>query len=238
MLGSLFRVVLTLVLAGAVLWIALPLAASAAAGAAVGAAGLHGEGVTVSVGADPPLKMLLLEADTLRVRSGPSTWSGVTFGQLDLTFTGLRLGAEPRTVEGRLDRVEFPDSTGAILRAATVFVSGAASTPDVRVELAAADFESLVGRALPAGLSGPSALIELVAPDQVRIHTALGEIVARLVVGQDGRLSLALSGAGVGRVTIALLEPDATLPLRLQSVEVDGGNVVLRGTVDARSIGL
>lgn len=238
MFAGLVRVILTLSLAGAVLWVALPVAASTLAGVAVGAAGLHGEDVSVSVSADPPFKLLLLEADTARVRSGASTWRGVTFGQLDLTFKGLRLGAVPGTVEGRLDRVEFPDSAGATLRAGTVFVSGTASTPDVRVEIAAADFQSLVGRALPAGLSGVSTLIELSPPDQVRIHTPLGEIVARLVLGQDGRLNLVFSGPGAGSVSIAILEPGAALPLQLHSVEVDGGNVVLRGTVDARSLGL
>ena len=238
MLAGLVRLILTLSLAGAVLWIALPVAASAAAGAAVSAAGLHGEGVSVSVHADPPLKMLLLEADTVRVTSGPSSWRGVTFGQLDLTFTGLRLGSAPRTVEGRLDRVEFPDSAGAILRATTSVVSGPASTPDVRVELAAADFKSLVGRALPAGFADATALIELVPPDQARIHTVLGDVIARLVLGQDGTLDLVLGAPGVGGVTFALLEPGAALPLQLRSVEVDRGNLVLRGTVDVRSIGL
>lgn len=238
MLSGLVRLILTLSLAGAVLWIALPVAASAAAGAALGAAGLHGEGVSVSVGADPPLKMLLLEADTLRVRSGPSTWRGVTFGQLDLTFTGLRLGAEPQGVEGRLDGVEFPDSAGGILRAATVFISGPAATPDVRVEFAAADVESMIGRALPGGFSSVSTLIELIPPDEARIHSALGDVVARLVLEQDGRLNLVLGGPGVGSVTVALLQPGAALPLQLRSVEIDGGHVVLRGTVDARSIGL
>jgi len=238
MLAALVRLILTLALAGAVLWLGLPVAASTLAGVAVGAAGLHGDSVSVSVSADPPLKLLLLEADSVRVRSGPSTWRGVTFAQLDLTFGGLRVGGGPETVEGRLDGVEFPDSAGATVRAGTVFVSGAASAPDLRVEFAAADFESLVRRALPAGLSGPTAPLELIPPDQVRFQTASGEVVARLVPGQDGRLNLALSGAGVGSVTITLLEPGPALPLQLQSVAVDGGNVVLRGTVDARSIGL
>jgi hypothetical protein len=237
-LAGLVRVILTLSLAGAVLWLALPVAASTLAGVAVGAAGLHGDDVSASVSADPPFKLLLLEADSVRLRSGPSTWRGVTFAQLDLTFRGLRLGAEPGTVEGRLDGVEFPDSTGATLRAETVFISGAASTPDVRVEFAAADFASLVGRALPAGLLGATAPLELIPPDRVRIQTAVGEVVARLVLGQDGLVNLALSGPGVGSVTIALLEPGRALPLQLQSVAFDGGNLVLRGTVDARSFGL
>jgi hypothetical protein len=236
--AGLVRLILTLSLAGAVLWVALPVAASTLAGVAVGAAGLHGDGVSVSVSADPPFKLLLLEADTARLRSGPSSWRGVTFGQLDLTFTGLRLGALPGTVEGRVDRVEFPDTTGGTLHAGTVLISGAAATPDVRLDIAAADFRSLVRRALPAELSAVSTLIELTPPDQVRLHTALGELIAHLVVGQDGRLDLALSAPGVGSVTITLLEPGAALPLRLQSVAVEGGNVVLRGTVDARSIGL
>jgi hypothetical protein len=237
-LAGLVRLIATLSLAGAVLWVGLPVAASTLAGVAVGAAGLHGDTVSVSVNADPPFKLLLLEADTLRVQSGPSSWRGVTFGQLDLTFTELRLGTGPGTVEGHIDRVEFPDTRGGTLRAATVLVSGAAATPDVRVEFPAADIRSLIGRALPAELSAVSTLIELVPPDQVRLHTALGDIVAHLVLGQDGRLDLVLGGPGVVSATIAILEPGATLPLQLTSVEVDGGNVVLRGTVDARSIGL
>ena len=238
MLPGLVRLTLTLALAGAVLWVALPVAASTLAGAAVGAAGLHGNDVAVSVSADPPIKLLLLEADTVRVRSGPSTWRGVAFGQLDLTFSGLRLGAGSGTVEGRLDRVDFPDGAGTTVRAGSVLLSGAASAPEVRVEFAAADFESLVRRALPAGLSGASTVVELAPPDEVRIHTVLGEVVARIVVGPNGRLDLVLSGPAVGTVTIAILEPGAAIPMRLRSVEVDGGNVVLHGTVDARSVGL
>jgi len=237
-LAGLVRLILTLSLAGAVLWLALPVAASTVAGVAVGAAGLHGDAVSVSVSADPPFKLLLLEADTLRIRSGPSSWRGVSFGQLDLTFTGLRLGTRPRTVDGRLDRVDLPDTRGGTLRAATVLVSGAAASPDVRVEFPVADIQSLIGRALPAELSAVSTLIELVPPDQVRLHTVLGEIVAHLVLGQGGRLDLVLGGPGVVTATITILEPGAALPPQLTSVEVDGGNVVLRGTVDARSIGL
>jgi hypothetical protein len=237
-LAGLVRLILTLSLAGAVLWLALPVAASTLAGVAVGAAGLHGDAVSVSVSADPPFKLLLLEADTLRIRSGPSSWRGVTFGQLDLTFTGLRLGTGPESVEGHIDRVEFPDTRGGTLRAETVLISGAAATPDVRVEFPAADIQSLIGRALPAELSAVSPLIELVPPDQVRLHTALGEIVAHLVLGDDGRLDLVLGGPGAVSATIAILQPGAVLPLQLTSVEVDGGNLVLRGKVDARSIGL
>jgi hypothetical protein len=237
-LAGLIRLIVTLALAGAVLWVALPVAASTVASVAVGAAGLRGDDVSVSVGADPPLKLLLLEADTLRIQSGPSSWRGVTFGKLHLTFTGLRLGAGPGTVEGRLDRVEFPDTRGGVLRAETVLVSGAAATPDVRVQFPAADIQSLVGRALPADLAAVATLIELVPPDQVRIHSALGDIVGRLLLGPDGHLVLVLNVPGVGSATIAILEPGSALPLQLTSVELDDGSLVLRGTVDAHSIGL
>src|SRR5947207_12621110 len=52
-----------------VLWFALPPVAGGLAAAALESAGFHGTNTRVDVGADPPLKLLLLDADRIRIRS-------------------------------------------------------------------------------------------------------------------------------------------------------------------------
>jgi hypothetical protein len=202
-------------------------------------AGLSGEDVSTSVIARPPLKLLLLEADAVRVRSGPGSWRGLRFGSLDVTVDVARLGSPPGDVRGRIDAVEFADATGATVRASSIELSGVASTPDVRVALALDDVSALVGRALlPAGLGGPDARIALAPPNGVRIVTPAGESTARIASRADGGLDLLFAAPGVPSVTLSLLEPGAALPVRILGVSVDGDSLVLRGTVDARSLGL
>jgi hypothetical protein len=172
------------------------------------------------------------------VRAGPSTWRGLRFAALDLTLTGLRLGAAPRDISGHIDGVEFPDVAGATVRATSIELSGPASTPDVRVLLGLADFSALVGRALPAGLGNAGARITLAAPDGVRIATPSGEATARIVLRPDGGLDLVVTTPGAGSVPVTLLAPGGPLPVRLSGVAVDGDRLVLSGSVDARSLGL
>ena len=231
------RAVIALALAGTVLWFGLPLAASAVAGAVVSGAGLEGDGVVVSVEAMSPLKLLLLEADAVHIRSGPATFRGARFQSLDVRLLGLSLGAPPRAVAGRLDQVEFTDGSGVTMRAESVELSGAAEMPQVRIEISPAEVSSLLGRALPRELA-PAATVALSAPDGVRIATAAGEISARLVPASDGSLELVVSGPGASTIRITVLTPGPALPLTLSGAGVEGGALVLRGTLDASSLGL
>ena len=238
MIRGLVRLLLWLALAGAVLWFALPAAASSLAAAAVGAAGLAGEGVSTSVVARPPFKLLLLEADAIVVRSGPATWRGLRFGALDITVGGVRLGSPPRDVTGRIDDVEFADAAGATVRAMSIDLSGAASTPDVRVRLGLADVSALIGRVLPGEPGGPATAITLAAPDGVRIATSAGEATARIVLRPDGGLDLLVGAPGGTPIALSLLTPGDAIPVHLSGVAIEGESLVLSGTVDARSLGL
>jgi hypothetical protein len=235
--GGLLRVILALALAGAVLWFGLPVAASGAAGALVSAAGLKGEDVSISVEARPPLKLLLLEADAMRVRSGSGTFRGATFKALDVTLSGVGLGRPLGSVAGRIEGVEFTDASGSAVSADSIDLSGPATAPDVRIEISAAEVATLVSRVLPTGI-GLASAIALSAPDAVRITTTIGEFGARLVTASDGGLRLVLDGAGVGTVTLTVFAPSLTLPLRLHSAAVEGDTLVLRGKVDAAALGL
>jgi hypothetical protein len=235
---ALVRVAFGLALAGAVLWFALPVAASSLAGAAVGAAGVSAQDLSTIVIARPPLKLLLLEADALQVGAGPGTWRGLHFGRLDVTLEGLRLGAPPGTVDGRIDDLEFADGSGASVRADAIVLSGSASTPDVRVELGLADLSAVIGRKLPEALGGGEARIQLAPPDGVRIVTAGGELSARIVLRPDGGLSLVVTPPAGSAIAFALLEPGPALPVRIATVTIEGDVLVLRGIVDARALGL
>jgi hypothetical protein len=231
------RAVIALALAASVLWLGLPLAASAVASTVVSGAGLEGDGVVVSVEAMPPLKLLLLEADAVHVRSGPATFRGARFQSLDVRLLGLSLGAPPRGVAGRLDEVEFTDGSGVTMRAESVELSGAAEMPQVRIEIGAPALSSWIGRSWPSAL-GPIAVVALTAPDGVRISTAVGEIAARLVPTAGGGLELVVSGPGASTIRVTVFTPGPSLPLTLSGAAVEGGALVLRGTLDVRSLGL
>lgn len=238
MVRALVRLAVGLALAGAVLWFALPVAASSLASVAVGAAGVSGRDLWTTVIARPPFKLLLLEADALQVRAGPGTWRGLRFGRLDVTLEGLRLGAPPRTIDGRIDDAEFADASGASIRADAIVLSGSASTPDVRVELGLADLSAIIGRRLPEALGGGEARIHLAPPDGVRIVTAGGELTARIVLRPGGGLRLVVTAPAGSAIDFALLDPGPALPVRIATVTIDGDVLVLRGTVDARALGL
>lgn len=238
MFRAIVRLVIFLALATAVLWVGLPVAAAAVARAAIGSSDLQADDVQVSVAANPPLKLLLLEADSIRIQATHATWRGLVASRIDVTLHGLRLGGSPETIDGRLDSVAFTDAAGVTVTADSMAFSGAAASPSVEVRLAALEVAALVGRVWPAGPNAAGAIVGLAPPDGVRISTAQGEVVARLRLTDDGSLVLALSGPGVPALQLTILQPGPSLAVHLDSATVDGAFLVLRGTVDARSLGL
>ena len=235
---TLLRLLLTTLLAGAVLWVTLPLAASTLARGAVVAAGLEGEDIEVTVLADPPLKLLLLEADAVRISAGLGTWRGISFTGIDATVATTRLGGPLGAVEARLEGVQLPSEDGARLRVGTVLVSGPLASADLRIRLSSDDLEVALRQALPPDLGSLAGAITLAPPDGLRIATAGGDVAARLILRPDGSLDLSVDGPGGSSVTVTVLRAGAALPVRLQSVTVDDSWVELRGTLDARDLGL
>jgi len=106
----------------------------------------------------------------------------------------------------------------------------------VRLDLA--DVSALVARVLPADLGGPAARITLATPDGVRITTPAGVATARIALRSDGGLDLLVSTPQTAPMALNLLEPGDALPVRVSGVAIGGGDLVLSGTVDARSLGL
>jgi len=237
MLRGLRRLALGALLAGAVLWFALPVAASTLAWGAVAVAGLHGEGIEIAVVADPPLKLLLLEADAVHISARQGTWREIAFESLQASVTGLRLGGSRGVVDARLEGVELPAEEGARVRANTVLISGPLASADLRIQLSRDDVLAAVRKALPPDLAAFAGAISLVPPDGVRIATADGEVTARLSLGSDGSLNLTIDVPGRATLTATILRPGAALPLRLEGFSIDGASVELRGTLDGRGLG-
>ena len=237
MRSCLLRLLLILLLAGAVLWVSLPLAASALARGAVVAAGLDGESVEVTVLANPPLKLLLLEADGIRIRSGRGTWRGIVFARLDATVTTARVGGSAGAIAARLDGVELPGEGGVHLQVGMVDVSGRLESADVVVRLSRAEVEVAVRQALPPDLRALAGTITLSPPDGVRIAAPGGEVFARLALTPDGSLGLRVEVPGQPAITATVFRPDVAVPIRLRGVTMDGSSVELRGTLDARDLG-
>src|SRR3972149_4867943 len=82
-----------------------------------------GEDVEAPPPPPPPLKLLLLEADAVRISAGHGTWRGISFTGIDATVATTRLGGPLGAVEARLEGVPLPGEDGARLRGGTVLVS-------------------------------------------------------------------------------------------------------------------
>ena len=96
-----------------VLWIALPpIAAGLAAGALAGA-GVHATDMRVEVGADPPLRLLLLEADRTRLRATAVTVRNVQADSIDVTLRDVSIGRRRfGFIEGSLTGVRVTPDHG------------------------------------------------------------------------------------------------------------------------------
>ena len=102
MRSCLIALVLLVVVGLLVLWFALPLVVGGLATATLGAVGFHGTNTQVEVFADPPLRLLTLDADRVRVRSSDVTVENVAADAVDLTLRDVSIpGRHFGVIEGR-----------------------------------------------------------------------------------------------------------------------------------------
>ena len=125
MRGCLVALAALVVVAVLVLWFALPLVVGGIATATLGAVGFHGTDTRVDVFADPPLRLLTLNADRVRVRSTDVTLENVAADTVDLTLRDVSIN-ERRfgVIEGTLGGVTVTPDVGPPFEVSTVQLSG------------------------------------------------------------------------------------------------------------------
>lgn len=217
-------------------WVALPPLAGTVVAAGLLASGLGGSGTSVQVEAAPPYELLDLRADSVRVRSSDVTWRGIDATSLDITLTGVDLGARTaETVTGRLDGASVPTMEG-MTPIERIDLSGPSSSIRTTLTIDPQTAANLATRAVESAIEKSTTSVRLVRPDRVRIVADSVTVEGRLSIDpKTGALVVDLSPVGHAVLT----QPSSELPLVLESVAVtaDGG-VTLTGTLDPRALGL
>lgn len=231
MRGCLFVLVAAALVVGLGAWFGSAPLASAVIDLTLRNAGFSAATLTTTARADPPPRLLLGHADTVRIQATGVAFRTFHADGLDLTLTDVDLiGRTAATIRGSISRAQVTtaDRNPA---AADVTVdgdaSGAASTIHVDRDTVDRVVRATLGPQVGSGITRT----ELVAPDLLRVVTPAATIEGRLVI--DGSGALAFSNA-LG--TTPILELDRSFPLRLTGVHVEDGDLVIDGTLDAEAL--
>lgn len=219
-----------------VAWIGLPVVAGGVLQSALGVAGFSGQDTSVKVQADPPLKLLSLSADSVRIRSTAASFKGINAATVDVAISDVALsGGRFATIVGTLGGVDLANlggvGSGPAILIPTVSLSGSSSRTVATMTIPAATVQAYAAAQVQALTGVAPDRVALAAPDLVRITLRGVTISARLVVGSDGSLSLAPPAAsGIG--ALVLIDGSAGGPLRVQSVAVVTGGLRVSALLD------
>lgn len=232
MRGCLVTIALLILVLGAAAWFLLPPLAGAVAEGALVAAGFDADTSTVTVEADPPLRLLTLKADAVRIRATNVVFRGVEAASADITLGDVAvIDRSFKTLNGTLKGVRFQPSHGAELGVPLVRVSGTPDRVRATLDLSAADAEALAAAAVQDAVGIAPSQIALAAPDRVALTVGGLTVNGRLAVSADGKLMLiATSGSGVG--SVALVSPGTELPVRVESFRIVDGGLTLVASLD------
>lgn len=212
-----------------VLWVALPPVMSGLAAAALTGAGVHGTDTRVEVGADPPLRLLFLEADRVRLRSTDAEIRNVHADSVDLTLRDVSIGGRTfRFVEGSLSGVRVTPDQGPVFVAERVQIAGPAQAARVVITVDPAQVQALVASAVASSTGAVAGSVALSSPDRVTVKTPGGALTGRLGVTPAGDLVLLPSGGG----SVSLVSTGPNQPVRLQSVQIAGDGLKLSGLIN------
>jgi len=195
--------------------------------------------VHARVTTNPPPRILLLHADTLRIDGTAVTLPGGTIhaATLSLTLTDVNLlDRRAAAVTGRLDGVTIAGAGigGGVLVISSVSIAG---PPDALSATVTIDSSTAlaVASADVAQLTGSSAAsVSLVAPDVLRIGIQGRTLDATLLI-RGGSLVADPPAGTIGPVTI--VDGSLLAPLHLTGVQVTASAVILTGRLDRSALG-
>ena len=227
--GCLLSIAVFVVIVIGVLWFALPPVIDGLAVGALENAGVHGTGTHVDVAADPPLRLLFLEADRVHITSRDTSIQSVHADVVDVTLRDVSIGGRRfGFIEGTLTGITFTPADGPPFNAQTVQVTGPSQAARVTISLNQASVKQLVSTAVTQATGQNVTAVTLASPDRVTVATGRGNVSGRLSVTPAGDLVLQPSSGG----TINLVGTGPDQPVRLQSVQVAGTGLEIAGTIN------
>lgn len=232
MRGCLATIALLILVLGAAVWFLLPPLAGAVAQGALVAVGFDADTSTVTVEADPPLRLLTLEADAVRIRATNVVFRGVEAASADITLGDVALiDRSFGTLDGTLKGVRFQPSRGTELGVPLVRLVGTPDRVRATFDLPAADAEALAAAAVREAVGIAPSQIVLAAPDRVALTVGGRTVNGRLAVSADGKLNL-IGTPGTDLGSVALVSPGVELPVRVESFRIVDGGLTLVVSLD------
>ena len=232
MRGCLVTLALLVTVAILAVWFLLPPLVGTLAQGALVAAGFQAATTTVTVTADPPPKLLGLTADAIRIRATNARYRGLEAVDLDVTLGDVRL--VDRTfgrLSGTLDFVSLPGAGGAAtVTIPSVVLSGDAARIRATLTFPKAIAEDLAAGAVERATGITPDSVVLSGPDRIRIEGRGLAVDGRLAVRNGALLLVPPTAGSLGSIT--LVEPGPDVPLRIDSLRVVDGGLVLLATLD------
>ncbi len=220
-------------------WVFAPAVVAGLVSAGLGTAGFESADKTVTVAADPPIELLTLRVDKVRVQATNATFSGLAIGSVDLTLGGVGLmGRQADSVDGTLTGVKVPTELGSAANLSSVGLSGPSSDLRAIVTLSLRDVQALASAAVQGQLGSTAATkVTLTAPDKVTVSASGLNVRGRLVVDKGGGLVLVTTSPAGFSGPIDIFRPGPTQPLHLTGITLRANGATLTATVDASFFG-
>ena len=234
MRGCLAVLVLAAAFGVAVVWVAGPPVAAGIVTVGLGLTGFEAEDTAVTVVADPPLDLLGGRADELRISASNAAFGGLTAATVDLVLVDVGIvERSAASVSGRLDGVVV-GATDERLAVASIAFDGAADEADAVARVSAGAIEALAARAIESRVGTAPDGVRLVAPDRLTFTVAGVSAEARLAADDSGNLVAVGVPGSAG--PIVLVAAESTAPFELNGLAVEGGQLVVRGTLDVEAL--
>jgi hypothetical protein len=219
-------------------WVFAPAVAAGLVSAGLGTAGFESADRTVTVVADPPIELLTLRADKVRVQATNARFGGLTIGSVDLTLGGVGLvGRQADSVDGTLTGVRIPTLLGSPATITSVGLSGPSSDLRAIITLSLKDVQALASAAVRGPLGTTPSKVTLTAPDKVTVAASGMDVRGRLVVDKGGGLVLVTTSPAGFSGPIDIIRPGPTQPLRLTGITLRADGAILTAIVDPSFFG-
>ena len=195
-------------------------------------AGVQGTNTQVVVTTDPPVEVLQGHADRITITSEQATIGDLRADRLALDLIDVDLGTQAfEQVEGRLTDVDLPTASGSRIRAEQVDLAGPANAARATVRIGGAAVEQLALETIERETGLSIGAVTLVEPDRA-VFSVLGiGVGGRFTIEPDGGLGMALDIFGNPQLSLV-----SGGPMRIESVAVVGGDLVLTGTIDVAGL--
>lgn len=211
-------------------WFALPPILGGVAVGMLRDAGLQSADIRVDVSADPPLRLIGLAADRVRVRATGVEIETLQAESVDVTLRDVSLRDRTfNAIEGRIEGASLTPAEGPTIRVSTIQVSGPPEAALMTMTLSEDDVGAIVRSTIARSFGLEATDIALQAPDRLTFRIGGEALGGRLRVDETGGLVFTEDR---GQITLDLFRSTPSDPAVLRSARVEGDSLEVTGTLN------